>query len=91
MMALSFIALDLALLTHYSALIFALATAIYALFRMHRAIPARVAIAWIVGQLASLALCGFLYATHVSQLRSAGMPQEISDTWLRASDLPPRS
>ena len=85
MMALSFIALDLALLTHYSALIFALAIAIYALFRMHRAIPARVAIAWIVGQLASLALCGFLYATHVSQLRSAGMPQEISDTWLRAS------
>lgn len=85
MVVLSFIALDLALLTHYSALIFALATAIYALFRMHRASPARVAIAWIVGQLAALALCGFLYATHVSQLRSAGMPQEISDTWLRAS------
>jgi hypothetical protein len=85
MMLLSFIALYLALLTHYSALLFALTIAIYALFRMHHATSARVAIPWIIGQLVALALCVFLYATHISRLKSTGLSQEIADTWLRTS------
>jgi hypothetical protein len=81
MMLLSFVALYLALLTHYSALVFALSIAVYALARLYRGTTARVAITWIVGQVVALALCVFLYATHISRLKSSGQPLEI-DTWL---------
>jgi 4-amino-4-deoxy-L-arabinose transferase-like glycosyltransferase len=84
MMLLSFVALYIALLTHYSALIFALSIALYALARPYRGTEIRVAITWIVGQVAALVLCVFLYATHISRLKSSGQPLEI-DTWLASS------
>jgi len=84
MMLLSFFALYLALLTHYSALIFAVSLGAYASFRLYRGTTARVAIPWIVGQVGVLALCVFLYATHISRLKSSGQPLEI-DTWLGSS------
>jgi hypothetical protein len=84
MMVLSFVALYLGLLTHYSALIFALSIGIYALFRLHRGGTARVAATWIVGQVLAAALCVFLYSTHISRLKSSGQPLEI-ETWLTSS------
>ena len=85
LMLLSFVALYLSLLSHYSALIFALTLAIYGLFRMYRATSARVAISWMFGQLVALAVCGFLYATHISRLKASALPHEIADTWLSNS------
>jgi 4-amino-4-deoxy-L-arabinose transferase-like glycosyltransferase len=84
MMLLSFVALYLALLTHYSALIFALSVGIYALIRLFRGTKAGIVITWIVGQVMALALCVFLYATHISRLKSSGQPLEI-ETWLASS------
>ena len=85
-MVLSGLALDFALLTHYSALIFALTIGIYALLRLRaaRVRPAVIA-CWIGGQCCALAVVTFLFKTHIRLLRSEGLPQEISDTWLRTS------
>ncbi|HEV2715965.1 MAG TPA: glycosyltransferase family 39 protein, partial [Terriglobales bacterium] len=86
MMLLSSCALCLALLSHYSSLIFALAIGIYALARL-LAVRNRGAVlgTWIAGQLSAVALCAFLILSHVSRLRRLGLPQDIADTWLRAS------
>lgn len=84
MIPLSFVALYLALLTHYSALIFALSIGIYALIRLIRGNTAGMAITWTIGQAIALALCVFLYATHISRLRTSGQPLEI-ETWLASS------
>ena len=84
MMLLSLAALYLALLTHYSALIFALSIGIYALIRLYRGTTARVTITWIIGEVVALALCIFLYATHIARLNSSGQPLEI-ETWLASS------
>src|SRR5713101_4586426 len=62
MMLLSLAAFYLALLTHYSALIFALSIGIYALIRLYRGTRASVVITWIIGEVVALALCIFLYA-----------------------------
>ncbi|MCU1271383.1 MAG: hypothetical protein JWN74_2677 [Acidobacteriaceae bacterium] len=79
-------ALYLALLTHYSALIFAAAAAIYALSRVLRAKPPiRVTAAWIAGQTGALFICVFLFRSQVSRLRQMGISSEIAATWLRGS------
>ena len=86
MMLLSSLSLYLALLTHYSSLIFALTLGIYALIRLRKSkSQTRVVVAWVVGQLGGLGLCAFLYVDHISRLKSRGLPAEIADTWLRAS------
>jgi hypothetical protein len=85
-MLFSAIALYLALLSHYSSLIFALALGIYALVRLLTRKRQTLLIAtWIAGQFGALALCSFLIKTHVSVLRQKGLPQNIADTWLRVS------
>jgi hypothetical protein len=86
MMLLSSCALCLALLSHYSSLIFALAIGMYALARL-LGVRDRGAVlgTWIAGQLSAVALCAFLILSHVSRLRRLGLPQDIADTWLRAS------
>ena len=82
----SSMSLYLALLTHYSAFIFALTLGIYALVRARTSEPrSRVAVTWMVGQLGALVLCAFLYVTHISRLKSSGLSNQIADTWLRAS------
>ena len=86
MILFSSLCLYLALLTHYSAFIFALSLGVYALLRAWTSKPqSRVVVAWIVGQVGALALCAFLYVSHISRLKSSGLPGEIANTWLRAS------
>lgn len=78
--------LYLALLTHYSALIFAATAGVYALSRLLREkTPIRVTAAWIAGQTGALAICIFLFESQVSRLRQMGIPSEIAATWLRGS------
>jgi len=78
--------LYLALLSHYSSLIFALALGIYGLIRLlaSEATP-RLLAAWVVSQLGGLALCSYLYISHLSRLRDSSLRQEIGNTWLRSS------
>src|SRR4029077_17480016 len=86
MMMFSAFALDLALLSHYASVLFALALGIYALVRLLRRKrePWLIAV-WAAGQAGALALCAFLVKSHVSVLRQKGLPQNIADTWLRVS------
>lgn len=68
-MAASTLCLCLALLSHYSAALFIAALGIYALFRIAtERSTARLAAAWIIGQLVLLALAMFFYKTHLSKL-----------------------
>src|SRR5579864_2159853 len=69
-----------ALLTHYSALIFALAMGVYLLVRLYpyRNRP-RTFAAWLSGQAAALALTAYFLATHVAHLRRIGMPQRSEE------------
>lgn len=85
-MALSATALYLALLTHYSALIVALTLGVYALLRLNDARASRGLVAtWILAELGALALIAFLWRSHVQPLRTRGMPQNLSESYLRGS------
>jgi hypothetical protein len=86
MMLLSSLVLYLALLTHYSSLVFALTLGIYALVRLlaTEAEPGMTA-TWILGQLGGLAICAYLYVSHLARLRRSPLRQEIGNTWLRTS------
>ncbi|HKW16334.1 MAG TPA: glycosyltransferase family 39 protein [Terriglobales bacterium] len=89
-MLFSAITLWLALLTHYSALIFAAVIGVYALIRILRTKLAALPItAWIFGQAIALAICAFLYESQISKLRQMGLPSEIAATWLRSSIFQP--
>jgi len=83
--ALSAAALYLALLTHYSAMIFAVAVGIYALLRLVRRKSPKLVAAWIAAQAGALAICVFLYRSQISKLRRSGLASEIAATWLRSS------
>jgi hypothetical protein len=75
-----------ALLTHYSALIFAFTIGVYMLVRL-RPFGARVRLVaiWGAGQMAALALTTYFLVTHVARLRESGMARGIAETWLRKS------
>jgi 4-amino-4-deoxy-L-arabinose transferase-like glycosyltransferase len=80
----------LALLTHYSACLFALTIGIYALLRIRSSqvrakTPASVAGLWLGTQVVALAITAALFKTHVSKLRSRGMPAAIADSYLKGS------
>lgn len=61
--------LYLAMLSHYSALLFAAALGIYALLRLITArFPLSLLTVWAGGQLGALALATFLYKSHISKL-----------------------
>lgn len=84
--ATSFGALYLALLTHYSALIFAAAVGIYGFILLARPVAtARLRAAWALGQIVALAICGLLFESQIAALRRSGVPSEIAGTWLRGS------
>jgi dolichyl-phosphate-mannose-protein mannosyltransferase len=79
-------ALYLALLTHYSALIFAAAAGVYGLLRLTRLDTSRgVKITWLAGQVGALGIIAFLFGSQISPLRRNGVPAEIADTWLSSS------
>jgi hypothetical protein len=68
-MWLSSVCLWLALLSHYSAFLFAASLGIYAILRIILRRPANLLIAsWAAGQAVGVALAAFLVATHVSKL-----------------------
>ncbi len=74
--------LYLAMLTHYSAFLFAAALGIYALLRIiTERPPARLAAAWAVSQLGGLALAVLLYKTHLSKL-GAGDSRTAMQGWM---------
>src|SRR5258707_4991648 len=82
MMVASTICLYLAMLTHYSAFLFAAALGIYALFWIFmRRMPMKVVVTWAVGQLGALALAAFLYKTHLSQI-GAGESRTVLEAWI---------
>lgn len=89
--ALSACALWLALLTHYSALIFAAGIGVYGPWRVFgdRAVSARTKSVWMVGQGIALGICAVLFTTQVAKLRLTGVPAEIAATWLRQSTFHP--
>jgi uncharacterized membrane protein len=70
MMLLSAIALYLALLSHYSALLFAGAIGIYSLLRVITRHPSiQVCVTWVAGQAGAVGLIVALYLTHISKLK----------------------
>jgi putative effector of murein hydrolase LrgA (UPF0299 family) len=71
-----------AMLSHYSAFLFAAALGIYALFRIStERPPARVVATWAIGQLAALPLAAFLYKTHISKL-GVGESRTVLQGWM---------
>ena len=70
MMLLSAISLYLALLSHYSAILFAAVIGVYTLLRVITRQPSvRVGNAWVLGQAGVAGLVAALYLTHISKLK----------------------
>ncbi|MGC1436807.1 MAG: glycosyltransferase family 39 protein [Terriglobales bacterium] len=70
MMLLSAMSLCLAILSHYSAILFAAALGVYSLFRVVARPPStQVRIAWVMGQMAALGLIASRYVSHISKLK----------------------
>ena len=85
-MALSCVCLVLAMLSHYSGLLFAAAFGIYSVLRLIRSHFSRAVIAtWIAGQLAALVLFVFLYRTQISRLKNSALAEQAISEWLRRS------
>ncbi len=71
-MSVSLLCLYLALLSHYSAVLFAAWLAVYALVRLRSSSPsARVLITWSAGQVGALGISLFLYVVYISGLSRA--------------------
>lgn len=65
----SSLCLYVAMLSHYSAFLFAAAVGIYCIVRMiHKPLRAVVAVTWAAGQMAGVGLAGLLYVTQISTL-----------------------
>ncbi len=85
MMLLSSISLYLAMLSHYSAILFAGALGVYSLLRLiARRPPGKIVVAWVGGQAAALGLLTVLYLTHISKLKGDYAAGTIN-TWLANS------
>ena len=75
-----------ALLTHYSALLFAGTMGLYMLVRLRPyARRGRLVVVWGAGQIGGIAIAAYYLLTHVARLRKSGMAQQIAETWLRKS------
>jgi Dolichyl-phosphate-mannose-protein mannosyltransferase len=82
--------LYLALLTHYSSLIFALAIGLYAILRIAiTKTRGNVLAVWVCGQLGALAIVSSLFIHHVSKLEARGTPEALADSYLRGSVFQP--
>jgi hypothetical protein len=75
-----------ALLTHYSALMFAFAIGVYVLTRLfpHRGRVRLVAI-WGAGQVGGIAIATYFLVTHIPRLRQTGMVRTDLESYLRKS------
>src|SRR5579864_5962256 len=89
-MMLSSVTLYLALLTHYSSLVFALSVGIYALLRAFATRPrGRVIAVWVAGQFGALALIATLFVTHIAKVRARHAMEGLVGSYLRRSVLQP--
>jgi hypothetical protein len=85
-MALSFLFLYLAMLTHFSAILFAGALGGYSLLRLVReSLPRRLLAIWVGGQAGALALFIFLYQTHIAPVSSREFAQQSMQALLANS------
>ncbi|MGA7401119.1 MAG: glycosyltransferase family 39 protein [Candidatus Sulfotelmatobacter sp.] len=74
--------LYLAMLSHYSAFLFAAALGIYALLRFFTSRPGfRLISVWAIGQIGALALAIVLYKTHISKL-GVGESRTVLQGWM---------
>src|SRR5579864_643703 len=90
LMLLSSFALYVALLTHYSSLIFALTLGIYALLRLISTRPrAGLLAGWVAGQLGALTLVAFLFFSHISKLQAMNAMEGLIGSYLRRSVFQP--
>lgn len=69
MMLLSAIFLYLALVTHYSGILFAAAMGVYSLLRVIARPSDKITSAWIMGQAGAVGLIAALYVSHISKLK----------------------
>jgi hypothetical protein len=82
----SSICLDLAILSHYSALLFAATLGTYAVLRMVRfRTSAKVAISWVAGQVGAMGLAIVLYVTHISKVKGMPIAAQAFELWLHKS------
>jgi hypothetical protein len=78
--------LYLAILSHYSALLFAAMLGTYAGLRMVRfRASAKVAISWVAGQVGTMGLAIFLYVTHISKVKAMPIAAQAFELWLHKS------
>jgi hypothetical protein len=86
LMLLSASSLYLAMLSHYSALLWVATLGVYGLMRlMQRRNSRGLLTAWLASQLGALALTVFLYVTHVSKIKKTTMAEQAFDSWLYKS------
>jgi hypothetical protein len=75
-----------ALLTHYSALIFALTMGVYLLVRLHPYRAAmRIFAVWGAGQVGGIAIAAYFLLVHIPRLRQTGMVRADLESYLRKS------
>ncbi|HKW16037.1 MAG TPA: glycosyltransferase family 39 protein [Terriglobales bacterium] len=80
------IALYLAVLTHYCALIFGAALAIYGFLRIVSARPRLwLRLLWLVLQAGFAGIAAFLWKTHISTIRHRSLTQDVAQSYLRNS------
>jgi hypothetical protein len=85
-MAVFSLALYGALLTHYSALVFAFSMGVYLLLRLYPFRDrVRLIAVWGAGQIGGAAIAAYFLATHVSRLRQTGMVRADLESYLRKS------
>jgi hypothetical protein len=85
-MVVSAACLYLAMLSHYSALLWVVTLGIYGLMRLaRRSNSFGLVITWLAAQLGALALAIFLYITQVSKIKKTTMVAQAFDSWLYKS------
>ncbi len=86
MMILFSLSLYGALLTHYSALIFALTIGVYLLARLYPYKTRwRLSAVWGAGQIGGIAIAAYFLLTHIPRLRQTGMVRADLESYLRKS------
>lgn len=86
LMIFSAISLWLAMLSHYSALLFVVVIGVYALLRIWTGrVTIATRLAGLAGQAVAFALAVFLYRTHISKIKGTTMAEQAFDGWLRKS------